>query len=163
MPKRSRSSACVLLANQFLVLNNGVSSFLLAVGKQGRGAIIAGGCVILDVIIAAVLVRRGYGLLAVAWAALAAYALFTLANLVYVHSHFPTSLRDRLLFLIRAVLPVVYLGAVLWFVDQRFVRPSWPWGVAAAVALSWVMLAPLAWWAGRLLGRVEGSFAQVLP
>ena len=80
----------------------------------------AGGAILLDVAIATLLVRLGHGLLAVAWASLAAYLLFTLANLTYVHDHFRSSSRERVAFLVRAFLPGAYSTAVILAVDARF-------------------------------------------
>ncbi len=88
----------LLLGSQFLVLNNGVSSFLLAVGKQGRGAVIAVLAIAFDATVAVALARQGGDLRAVAWASLAGFVFFALFNLAYVHCQFRSSLRDRLVF-----------------------------------------------------------------
>ncbi len=52
---------------------------------------------------------------------------------------------------------------VVFAVDEWLVGPLRPSGALAAVLLSWAMLAPLAWWAVRLLRRVERSFAVASP
>ena len=49
----------LLVAAQFLALNNGASLFLFAAGKQGRAAILTGVTVVLDVVVAYGLAARG--------------------------------------------------------------------------------------------------------
>jgi O-antigen/teichoic acid export membrane protein len=148
----------LLAGGMFLALNNGASSFLLAVGKQGRGAVIGSAALLCDIGIASGLVNLGAGLASVAWASLVAYILFTAANLSYIHGHFNPSLRRRAVFLVRAFLPVGYTLAVITLVDARYPRLSVSSDLVIAVLISWALLAPLSWGAVRLLRRVGAVF-----
>jgi O-antigen/teichoic acid export membrane protein len=145
----------LLLAAQFLALNNGTSLFLFAVGKQGRAAVLTGATVVLDVVIACWLAQRGLGVSAIAWASLAAYLVFVLAYLTYVGTHFRSSLRARLAFLGGAFAPGLYLAFVLWLVGHLVANPSWPSGAIVSIIASWLLLSPLALRARRLLNRID--------
>jgi O-antigen/teichoic acid export membrane protein len=152
----------LLVGGMFLGLNNGVSSFLLAVGKQGRGAIIGLGALVCDVVIAGVLVKTGLGLASVAWASLAAYVLFTAINLTYVHGHFEPSASERATFLARAFVPVAYAAAMIAIVDARYPRVAFSWGLVVPVLASWLLISPLAWQAVRLV-RLVGALCETPP
>ncbi len=145
----------LLVAAQFLALNNGASLFLFAAGKQGRAAILTGVTVVLDVVVAYGLAARGLGVSAIAWASLVAYLGFAVAYLSYVSSHFKTPFAGRLAFLAGAFVPGFYLALVLWLVASWIPRPSWPDGALLSVALSWLLLCPLVFRGRKLLKRFE--------
>jgi O-antigen/teichoic acid export membrane protein len=151
----------LLLAGQLLAINNGASSFLLAIGKQGRGAAIATGALMVHVLLVALLVPRGGNVATVAWATAGTYLLFSGANLGYIHSHFRASLAERLLFWIRAVLPALYSCVVVLAVEGRLPYVEWPLDTFIAIAASWLLLAPLAWEAVRLLKLVDAGEREV--
>ena len=145
----------LLAGGMFLGLNNGVSTFLLAVGKQGRGALIGLAALVADCVAASVLVRLGHGLASVAWASLAAYIFFSAMNLSYVHGHFPSSAAERAAFVARAFLPAAYTVVVVALVDARFPRISSPGDLVVAILASWLLISPLAWQAVRRVRQVS--------
>jgi O-antigen/teichoic acid export membrane protein len=147
----------LLVAIDFLVVTGGVTTFLFAIDRHQRNLLILAPALCLNVAVDVVLIRAGWGLMAVAIGSLATYASYALVVLWYVSGHFALGRGERLRFLAGAVLPGAFLGLVLaalaWLLPFRESLAK----AAAAGALSLLLFAPLALRALRLARRLDGA------
>jgi O-antigen/teichoic acid export membrane protein len=150
-----RPMQILLVATNFLVVLSGVTTFLFAIDKHPRNLLILTPVLCLNVAIDLVLLRLGWGLVAVAVGSLVTYFCYACAVLWYVSGHFDMGRPARLEFLARALLPGIGLGLALGFVERFFAYTgsfAATVGTAVLVALA---CAPLAWRGLALARRLD--------
>jgi O-antigen/teichoic acid export membrane protein len=155
-----RPMQVLLIATDFLVVLGGVTTFLFAIDKHPRNLLFLAPAVCFNVGIDVVLLRLGWGLVAVATGSLVTYFGYASAVLWYVSGHFDDAPRARLAFLAGALLPGIGLGLAMSALE-RFVpyRDSLA-GTAAAAALVVVIGAPLAWRGLVLATRLDDPWSR---
>jgi O-antigen/teichoic acid export membrane protein len=151
-----RPMQVLLLASGFLVVLGGVTTFLFAIDKHPRNLLFVTPAVGLNVAIDLVLLRLGWGLMAIAAGSLVTYFLYAAAVLWYVSGHFALGRGARLRFLAGALLPGVILGLSLSLLEQLVPYRDSPGATAAACALAVVLTAPLALRSRRMAQELDG-------
>jgi O-antigen/teichoic acid export membrane protein len=139
-----RPMQTLLVAADFLVVVNGVTTFLFAIDKHTRNFLILTPAVGLNVAVDLLLLHRGWGLMAIAVGSLVTYFTYAGAHLWYVTSHFDMGRAGRIRYLAAALLPGVGLGLAMALVE-RFVpyRDSLATTIGAATLVG-ILCAPLA-------------------
>ena len=150
-----RPMQVLLLATDFLVVLGGVTTFLFAIDKHPRNLLFVTPALALNVAIDLVLLRLGWGLMAIATGSLVIYFLYAAAVLWYVSGHFDLGLGERLRFLAGALVPGVLLGLSLGLLERLVPYRDSVAATAAACALAVVLSAPLALRARRLARQLD--------
>lgn len=153
----------LLVATMFLVVPGGVTLFLFAQDKQSRNLLLLVCSLGLNAAVDLLLLRLGWGLMAIAAGSLVTYAAYAVTLLWYVSGQLLATRWQRLAFLGRALLPAVGLAAALAtlerFVDYRHSLP----GTLAVGAVGCLLCAPLALGAARLAFRLDEAPAPAQP
>ena len=145
----------LLLASGFLVVLGGVTTFLFAIDRHPRNLLFVTPALVLNVAIDLVLLRLGWGLMAIAAGSLVTYFVYAAAVLWYVSGHFDRAWSPRLRFLAGALLPGVLLGLLLGVIERTVpYRASAP-ATAATCAACVAVLAPLALRARALARQLD--------
>lgn len=134
----------LLLASNFLVVLGGVTTFLFAIDKHPHNLLFLTPALALNVAIDLVLLRLGWGLMAIATGSLVTYFGYAAAILWYVSGHFAMSRPARREFLAGALLPGIGLGVGLGLMERSIPYHGSLAIAAAACALVAALCAPLA-------------------
>jgi O-antigen/teichoic acid export membrane protein len=150
----------LIVGANFIVVVNGVTSFLFAIDRHARNFYILVPAVCLNVALDLVLLRRGLGLTAIAVGSLVTYFVYAAAHLAYVTSHFEPSARGRLGYLTRALLPTIAFGTAMSIVERLVdYRHSLALAVATAAGVG-LVCAPAALHALRLARQLDEAGAD---
>lgn len=152
----------LLVASGFLVVLGGVTTFLFAIDKHPRNLLFVTPALVLNVAIDLVLLRLGWGLMAIAVGSLVTYFVYAAAVLWYVSGHFDLARAPRLRFLAGALLPGVLLGLALGVLERLVPYRASAAATVAAGAVCVALLAPLALRARALARQLDepGSFTR---
>jgi O-antigen/teichoic acid export membrane protein len=150
-----RPMQVLLLASGFLVVLGGVTTFLFAIDKHPRNLFFLTPALAFNVVVDLVLLRLGWGLMAIATGSLVTYFLYAVAVLWYVSGHFDLGRRARLGFLAGATGPGVLLGLSLGLLEHLVPYRDSASATAAACALSVLICAPLAVRARQLARQLD--------
>jgi O-antigen/teichoic acid export membrane protein len=120
------------------------SYYIMAIQKQTRLVPVGIAAILLDVGLIALFLHLGWGLLGVAVAVSAGYALYGVGLLTYAATHFAGTWRLRLVVIARAILPTLWT-TLLCLVLLAWVRPNLPaswsgWLVAPVLSLLFGLL-----------------------
>jgi O-antigen/teichoic acid export membrane protein len=145
----------LLLASNFLVVVGGVTTFLFAIDRHPSNLLFITPALVVNVAIDLVLLRLGWGLMAVAAGSLATYFVYAAAVLWYVSGYFDLSWAPRLRFLAGALVPGVLVGGLLGIVERTVPYRGSVAVTAATCAACAVVLAPLALRARTLARQLD--------
>ena len=145
----------LLLASSFLVVLGGITTFLFAIDKHARNLLFLAPALALNVAIDLVLLRFGWGLMAIAAGSLVTYFGYAAAVLWYVSGHFEMGRLARVEFLVGALLPGIGLGGALGLLERYIAYRGSLVTTAAALALFAALCAPLALRALRLARTLD--------
>jgi hypothetical protein len=151
----ARPMQVLLLATNFLVVLGGVTTFLFAIDKHPRNLLFVTPALALNVAVDLVLLRLGWGLMAIATGSLVTYFLYAAAVLWYVSGHFALGDGERPRFLAGALLPGVLLGLSLGVFERLVPYRDSPAATAAACALAVALAAPLLVHVRRLAHQLD--------
>jgi O-antigen/teichoic acid export membrane protein len=145
----------VLIASYyFLIVQAAVTTFLFAINRHARVLFFLVPALLFNVAADVLLVRAGFGLLAIAMGSALTYALYCTALLGYVVSYFRPSAREWLSIAADAAGPGLWLLGVLLLVERMPYRDSFG-GAVGAVLTGWALLSPLAWRAKRFAAALN--------
>ena len=145
----------LLIATTFLVVPGGVTLFLFAQDKQSRNLVLLACTLAVNVVVDLLLLRLGWGLMAIAVGSLVTYAAYAITLLWYVSGHLLATRWQRLAFLGRALVPAVGLATALAALERCIdYRHSLPASLAVG-AVGCLLCAPLALDAARLAWRLD--------
>ena len=150
-----RPMQVLLVASGFLVVLGGVTTFLFAIDKHARNLLFLAPALVLNVAIDLVLLRFGWGLMAIAVGSLVAYFCYAAAALWYVSGHFDLRAPERAGFLAGALGPGVGLGLALGLLERYVPCRASLAATLVACATFTGLCAPLALRALRLARQLD--------
>jgi O-antigen/teichoic acid export membrane protein len=145
----------LLVASTFLVVLGGVTTFLFAIDKHPRNLLFLTPALAFNVVLDLVLLRLGWGLMAIAAGSLVTYFGYSGAVLWYVSGHFDPRPGARLKFLAGALGPGILVGLALSLLERLVPYRDSAAATAAACALFAALCAPLAHRALRLARQLD--------
>jgi O-antigen/teichoic acid export membrane protein len=145
----------MVLASSFLVVTSGVTTFLFAIDRHARNILFLAPALAFNLVLDVVLLRLGWGLMAIAAGSLATYVGYAAAVLWYVSGHFEWQRPGRALFLAGALLPGLALGGALLLLERTVAYRHSPGATAAACAALVLLASPLALRARRIARRLD--------
>lgn len=150
-----RPMQVLLIAFYFLVVTGGLTSFSFAIDRHQRNLLIILPALCFNVLVDIVLIREGWGLMAIAAGSLVTYVLYAFTQLSYCASYFALSGLEWVTFHAGAFLPGFYLAAVLAGLEHSWDYRASVWAATQALVAVWLLLAPLMWRGIRLAQRLE--------
>jgi O-antigen/teichoic acid export membrane protein len=147
-----RPMQVLLIATFFLVVLGGVTTFLFAIDKHPRNLLFLTPALAFNVVADLLLLRLGWGLMAIAVGSLVTYFLYAASTLWYVSGHFDLGRGARLRFLAAALGPGIGMGLAMSLLEHFLpYHGSFP-ATAAVASLLAFACSPLAW-SGLALAR----------
>ena len=150
-----RPMQVLLLASTFLVVLGGVTTFLFAIDKHPRNLLFLTPALVFNVALDIILLRLGWGLMAIAAGSLVTYFGYAGAVLWYVSGHFDLGTPARLRFLAGALAPGIVLGLALGLVERYVPYRASLSATATACAIAILLCAPLVIRALRLARQLD--------
>jgi O-antigen/teichoic acid export membrane protein len=150
-----RPMQLLLLGAGFLVVLGGVTTFLFAIDRHPRNLLFITPALVLNVVIDVVLLRLGWGLLAIATGSLVTYFVYAGSALWYVCGYFDAGKVERARFVAAALGPCAAFGLGLAGLELWVDYRSSPVVTLACAALATVASGPLAFSALRLARRLD--------
>ncbi len=151
----ARPMQVLLVGTNFLVVLGGVTTFLFAIDKHPRNLFFITPALALNVAVDLVLLRLGWGLMAIAAGSLVTYFLYAGAVLWYVSGHFDPARGVRVRFLAGALAPGAVMGLSLGLLERLVAYRDSPAATAAACAVAVALSAPLALGARHLARQLD--------